>query len=223
MGSIYVPYTAQAPQSAMAILGDFALYAGAPNEELAAWFPQGVRQMPTIAVAHSPAWHACLEACLKAQIEPLERFAFPSHAATFDRDRLGGFVALLPSGYKLVPIDAQRYAECLLAPWSRDFVANYPSYELYAERGLGWVALCGEEIVAGASSYASSLDAIEIQVETAQAFRRQGLARACCARLILDCLDRGIEPGWDAANKASLHLAQQLGYRSPRLYRAYVR
>lgn len=39
------------------------------------------------------------------------------------------------------------------------------------------------------------------------------MAAACGAALILECLKRGIYPGWDAANMESVRLAEKLGYR----------
>jgi len=56
-------------------------------------------------------------------------------------------------------------------------------------------------------------DGIEIQIDTREDHRRKGLAAACGAALILECLKRGIYPGWDAANMESVRLAEKLGYR----------
>lgn len=82
--------------------------------------------------------------------------------------------------------------------------------------------LCGGELVAGASSYAVYRDGIEIEIDTRPDQRGKGLATACGARLILDCLDRGLYPSWDAHDKRSAHLAQKLGYRLAGAYRAYL-
>ena len=51
--------------------------------------------------------------------------------------------------------------------------------------------------------------------------RRRGVALACCARLILTCLDRGLYPSWDAANLESVALARRLGYRPAGPYDAW--
>ena len=86
--------------------------------------------------------------------------------------------------------------------------------------GLGFVALRGEELLAGASSYSSYPGGIEIEIDTRKDQRRQGLARACGARLMLECLERGLFPSWDAANKTSAHL-ETLGYRFREEYVVY--
>jgi len=75
--------------------------------------------------------------------------------------------------------------------------------------------------VSGASSYSSYRGGIEIEIDTKEEYRRRGLARICGARLILECLDRGLYPSWDAQNPGSAALAKQLGYRMEGTYTAY--
>lgn len=222
MGSIYSVYTRAMPTSAVAILGDFAFYGGEPNSELARWRPSASTQAPTIVVAGSSGWEQCLADSWGPALTSCTRYAFPSESSTFDHGHLAALAARMPNGCQLHPIDEILYHRCLEAPWSRDFVANYPSFDLFAEGGTGWLALHNGEPVAGASSYASSPNGIEIQVETAATWRRKGLARACSAQLILHCLDCGLYPHWDAANEASAHLARQLGYGDAQAYRAYT-
>ncbi len=91
----------------------------------------------------------------------------------------------------------------------------------FLERGLGIVALKDGQLAAGASSYSRYREGIEIEVDTRQDQRRLGLATACCARLILECLNRGLYPSWDAQNRISLHLAEMLGYEFSHEYPAY--
>lgn len=40
----------------------------------------------------------------------------------------------------------------------------------------------------------------------------RGQVTACGAALILQCLQRGLYPSWDAANMESVALAEKLGY-----------
>ena len=74
---------------------------------------------------------------------------------------------------------------------------------------------------AGASSYTWYPGGIEIEIVTRQDVQRCGLGSACASQLILNCLDRGLYPSWDAANKTSLHLAESLGYAFSHEYAAY--
>ena len=47
------------------------------------------------------------------------------------------------------------------------------------------------------------------------------MAYICGAKLILECLDRGWYPSWDAQNLWSVALAQKLGYRFDHEYVVY--
>ena len=69
--------------------------------------------------------------------------------------------------------------------------------------------------------FTSYKSGIEIQVDTKEEYRRKGLAEVCCAKLILECLERGLYPSWDAQNKGFLALAEKLGYHYSHSYTAY--
>ncbi|MCI7035567.1 MAG: GNAT family N-acetyltransferase, partial [Spirochaetia bacterium] len=77
------------------------------------------------------------------------------------------------------------------------------------------------KIVAGASSYTRYKTGIEIEVDTLEAHRKKHLATVCCSALILNCLEEGLYPSWDAYNMNSVHLAQKLGYEFSHEYAAY--
>ena len=99
--------------------------------------------------------------------------------------------------------------------------SQFSSYEQYRKYGLGIAALCGRELVAGASSYTVYDGGIEIQIDTQLKHRRKGLAAACGAKLILECLERGLYPSWDAHDRRSAALAEKLGYHVSHSYIAY--
>ena len=100
-------------------------------------------------------------------------------------------------------------------------VSLYANYNIYQRLGLGVVVLKDGEPVSGASSYSRYQSGIEIQIDTKEAYRGQGLATACGASLILACLDRGLYPSWDAQNLWSVGLAKKLGYAFDHEYTAY--
>ena len=77
------------------------------------------------------------------------------------------------------------------------------------------------EVVCGASSYSIYDNGIEIEVATDHNYRRKGLATIVSAALILDCLEKGIYPNWDAANTTSAKLAEKLGYVFDKAYDTY--
>ena len=86
---------------------------------------------------------------------------------------------------------------------------------------MGVVILKDGEPVSGASSYSSYNDGIEIEIDTKEEYRRQGLAYICAAALIVECLKRGKYPSWDAQNLWSVALAEKLGYHFDKEYTAY--
>ena len=88
-------------------------------------------------------------------------------------------------------------------------------------RGVGVAALYEGVPVAGAGSYCVYRGGIEVEIDTRPDHRRRGLATACGARLILECLDRGLYPSWDAIDLRSAALAEKLGYRRGDPYPVY--
>lgn len=139
----------------------------------------------------------------------------------FDRNRLHDIVTGLSSEYTISLMDEELYHYCRKEDWCRDFGSQFPDWETYRERGLGVIILKDGVPVAGASSYSAYDGGIEIEIDTKEEYRRRGLASICGARLILECLDRGIYPSWDAQNLWSVSLAEKLGYHFDHEYTAY--
>ena len=100
-------------------------------------------------------------------------------------------------------------------------LADFDSAQDFATRGLGFVALVDAQPVGIAYSSLVCSQGIEISIFVDEAHRRQGIATALSARLLLACLQRGRHPNWDAANPESVKLATKLGYRSVGTYEAY--
>ncbi len=135
--------------------------------------------------------------------------------------QLAAFVRQAEREYEITQIDEALYYECKRYRWSEDFVQGYETYEEFQRKGLGFVALRQGIPLSGAASNSRSRGGIEIEVDTKEGYRRKGLATACAAKLILACLDRGLYPSWDAQNKASVALAEKLGYHFSHAYTAY--
>lgn len=205
-------------RSAQVRVGDFCFLAGEPDAAVTAWRPAMPRPY-TILIPQTKSWDALIEKAYP-QARRSVRYAFRKDNA-FDAATLHGFAAMLPEGYILERMDEALYCQAAQAGWSRDLVSQYPTWERYAAHGAGYAALQGGVLVCGASSYADWPGGIEIEIDTHPAHRRRGLARACAAALILECLSRGLYPSWDAANPVSAHLAQTLGYIPAGRYAVY--
>ncbi len=221
-GTIGVAYAERldAPESAQVSVGDFCAFAGKANDALARNKPENLRSNYAILVPQHQEWARTIERAWGAAVTPHTRYATKKDDS-FDRAKLREFAASLPPRYELRPIGRELYEAILALEWARDLCVNYASYEQYEAIGMGVAVLKDGVVVAGASSYTSYPGGIEIEIDTREDERRKGLATACGALLILNCLERGAYPSWDAHNLESLALAQKLGYSFDREYPAY--
>lgn len=215
MGNIYTD-NAEYPTSAMAVLGDFCFLAGEPKEELISFLPKNF----IIMVPQNHRWADMIEKCCGKHAKKVTRYAMKKEPDIFQEEKLQQAM-ILPSQYSLKIIDEELFYLCREQEWSRDFVSQYVNYEMYQRLGIGIVALKENEIVAGASSYSSYQNGIEIEIDTKIEYRRKGLAYACGAGLILECRKRNLYPNWDAQNLVSVALAEKLGYHFDYEYCAY--
>lgn len=218
MGDIHIN---KQKDAAMAILGDFAFYAGKPDEELIRFKPENCRQDFSIMVPQNDAWAQLIETCYAEDARKVTRYAIKKEPDVFDTEKLERAVFKLPDGYELKRLEEAEYQLCKANGWANNLVSQYRDYETYKKLGLGVVVLKDGELVAGASSYSRYDKGIEIEIDTREDHRRKGLAYACGAKLILECLDKGLYPSWDAQNTWSVALAEKLGYHFSHEYVAY--
>ncbi len=220
MGEIYAD-RAEEPVSAMALLGDFCFFAGEADSNLVRYKPDGLKQDFVIMIPRNEEWAAAIEDAYGSLAVKTVRYAIKKEPDVFDRKYLERIAASVPEGYLLQRIDDALYEKCAAQGWTEDFVSQFRSYHEYAGMGLGFVMTKDGEIVSGASSYSAYREGIEVEIDTKEEYRRRGFALICGARLILECLDRGLYPGWDAQNKWSVALAEKLGYHFSHEYTAY--
>lgn len=220
MGHIYADDVKE-PSSAMAVLGDFAFFAGKPSEELLAFKPERCGQDFIIAVGKDHQWGQFIEAYYGAKAKKVVRYAMKKEKDIFDKKRLQHIVSQLPPEYTINRIDEADYLACKSEAWCRDFVSQFADWQSYERYGLGVVVKKDGVLVSGASSYSAYLEGIEVEIDTKEEYRRRGLAFICGAGLILECLKWGRYPSWDAQNLWSVALAEKLGYHFDYEYDAY--
>ena len=204
------------PVSTLCSVGDFCFLAGLPSRTLAAQADRA------ILVPRTADWEPVIRSVWGTRATPFLRYAIRKEPDVFDRGWLTDCAAALPAGVGLSPIRADHVPLLMSQPWSRDLCGNFQDGADFARRGLGVLALRDGIPVAGASSYTVYDGGIEIEIDTRPDVRRLGLALACGARLILDCLDRGLYPSWDAHDLRSVALAEKLGYHLDRPYQAFL-
>lgn len=209
------------PKSAAIYLADFCFLAGEPNSELVEFKPSELTSEYVVMVPPTEEWEQIIEEVYQEKAHRSMRYATRKDKTVFDIDKLTKIVERLPVGCELRPIDHKLYQEILSLPWAHDLCGNFSSYDEFAENALGVVILSDGELVSGASSYSYYRGGIEVQIDTREDYRRRGLASICGAKLILECLGRGLYPSWDAYTKVSLALAEKLGYVFDREYTSY--
>lgn len=203
------------PVSAQIVVGDFCFFAGKPNAKLIK------KAGAPILIPRTPKWCQMIEDTLGNKVEKAARYAIKKEPGIFNREKLSSFIEALPEQYTLSRIEESHYDTLIAEPWSRDFCSLFQNWEDYKNRGLGVIALLDGTPVSGASSYSIYTGGIEIEIDTKKEHRRQGLAAACGAKLILECLDRGLYPSWDAHDLRSVALAEKLGYHMDKPYTVY--
>lgn len=208
------------PACAQLLLGDFCFFGGdaraAGAAELAGHIPRWLLAVPPTQLGRPSSSRETRGGSSASSDTPLRRSHRPSIRAYLAR------LAAVPAGYQELPIGRELYEQLKAKEWSRDLVSQFPTWEDYRAHAVGTAALCADEPVCGASTYAYYEGGIEIEIDTAPEHRQRGLATACAARLILTCLDRGLYPSWDAANPTSAALAEKLGYRPAGAYVTYA-
>ena len=160
--------------------------------------------------------------CLTGAWESLIRNQFP-HARVYMR------TLMKPAWWFSFPTQRTLPGNCRLAAMDEEafnahpfgYGANYPFYGAFQAEGSGAVIRRNGEIIASASSFLSLDGEVELDVFTAEAYRGMGLATACAAAMLRDCMARGITVHWDAQNAASRRLAEKLGFVTDWEYPVY--
>ncbi len=220
MGKVYAD-DMHNPTCAMIFLNVFVYFAGEPNEELLRYKPEALAGDFAVFVPQNREWEICIERVFEERATKFSRYAIKKEPDVFDVQKLTAFTQEIPQSVTLQLIDNDLYTQCLQNEWSKDFVCNYKNADDFLCNGLGVVAVENGQIIAGASSFSNYREGIEIEIVTHEDHRRRGLATAVGAKLILECLNRGLYPNWDAATKISVALAEKLGYHFSHEYTAY--
>ena len=225
MGCLYVDCP-EALQSAAAVLGDFVFLAGTPSEELVRFTAELEYPLDMcILMPQNGEWEAAIEAALGENAKKVTRYAThkdPAHLNHLENlTRLQQMAESVYPHFKIVPFDEEIFEIAREEYWSRSQAVQFQDYEEFRQHGVGFAAMLGDIMAAGASTYSYYDGGIEVQIDTDTGFREMGLAQCCGARLILECLDRGLYPSWDAHNMQSLALAMKFGYEPAGEYTAY--
>ena len=186
----------------------FVYLDGEPEAESTARVGSGFRNRPLVCLTNE--WEEQIKAQYpdaaiyrRTAMKPSCRFAMPS---TIE----------ISEGYRLTGMDESAFEQ---HPFSHG--ENYSCWSAFQAEGSGAVVYYGGEIVAAASSFLSMNGEVELDVSTKEAHRGKKLATACVARMLQDCMQRGITVHWDAQNDISRHLAEKFGFEIETEYPVY--
>ncbi|ELP86416.1 hypothetical protein EIN_031170 [Entamoeba invadens IP1] len=219
------------PKTAIAVISCLSFLAGVPNLEILEKHKNDETRKEVILIPQNEEWAKLVEKCYSKNVIRYQRFA--THKDTqFDKDKLRKIVSSLSPSFCLRRIDETIFQQCLFEKWSEDLVGNFSDYSEFKSHGVGYVILKTshstnlelaerEVIISGCSTFTYYNKGIEIEVDTNINYRQQGLATVCSARTILECLDLGMYPSWDADNVVSLKVAEKLGYHFSHPYTAF--
>ena len=177
----------------------FVYLDGVPDPESAAVLEKEYRGRPWVCMTE--AWRKFIldtypevQIYTRFRMKPEKRFRIPGSLTP-------------PEGYSLALMDEKVFTE---HPFSHG--ENYPSYACFRETGSGAVVTREGKVVSSASSFLSLEDEVEMDVSTDPQHRGKGLAALCIARMLQDCMQRGLTVHWDAQNDISRHLAEKYGF-----------
>ena len=123
-----------------------------------------------------------------------------------------GWQAGIPDGMRVAALSAELVtAHAELRETAGLF---YGSVGGFIQNGLGVAVLDGDEVACVCRTVFSAAGEAEIDILTAEPYRRRGLAFAAASACMEACLVHGIRPVWGCwpENTPSIHLARRLGF-----------
>lgn len=179
----------------------------------------------SVSLAVDPqAWEARLPELIPThEVEKNERYHYLCQAVTFDWRRH------LPAGCTVRRVDRALLDgggivfPDVLRDWV-DFEQTWWTEENFLSKGVGFAALCEDEVVAWCVADCVAGDRVDVGVITHPARRRQGWATIAVAATVEHCLAQGFSAvGWhcNADNVASWRTAERVGFERNRAYAYY--
>lgn len=180
-----------------------------------------LRQLPAYSLLMPPhdGWAGLAKTIFGEQLHAMPRYSFS--AASLSAPQVSAILAESPYREHVVPLD--RAIVQSLSELADSFfdASDFESLDDFLDRGLGFALLDGSTVMGAAYSSLVCSAGIEVSLYVEEPYRRKGVATALAGRLILECLDQGLRPNWDAANPESCKLAARLGFTYLGSYDAY--
>jgi GNAT superfamily N-acetyltransferase len=191
-------------------IGCYEIFGGDATEPEARALVAGAARPRELVYGNDAAWRQLILDVHGGQV--FDRPMLDYDPAGIDGASLVELEAGLPADFALRALDEPltRQLDAELEPHA---LQAFPSAEDFLEHGVGFAAVHDGRLCCAATSYTRSSRAVEVAIATRPGFRGRGLAAATAARLLRECLERGLTPRWSASNPVSQRLAVRLGYR----------
>lgn len=211
------------PTTAILIVADFCILVGDIDTNEESWIIEilSTNCKGKLIISENLNWHEFIEKNFKEIFKKYKRYSIKREPDVFDKNKLNEYILSLRPKFTPIRIDEKIYYKALEQYWTADFCSNFSSLDNYLKYGVGYVVMKDGEIISGAASYSYCEGAIDITIETKPEYKRQGLALACASKVILECIEKGLYPQWDASNLPSVALAEKLGYNMDKEYWVY--
>lgn len=203
------------PVAAQIEHGTFTVFAGSPDKTTAAPFIAALKG--PCGIQPSPAqWLEWIKVTWNNRIQVFKRYTFSHHH--LEKNKLQALIARHPLKNNIQKIDLAIATRLRNDDWGRYHFLNYHSAAHFIEQSTGYCIMEGDVIAAACTAALVCSKGIEMNIITHPEFRKKGLATIVAASMITDCLEKGLEPHWDAANDISKTLALKLGYKEAGSY-----
>jgi len=197
--------------------GPFLYFSGDPAHPAAGELLQAVRPW-MILMPSGPGWLAAAQEMYAERLFGFDRYSFS--ATDLSAVHLENLLAASEWQGRIQQMDEQFAARI----WGTEHFVDLSDYDSpadFAARGVGFYTAEQDYVIGAAFASLVCSRGIEVSIFVRKEQRQRGLATALGARLALWCLERQMEPHWDAANPESCKLALKLGYRPAGDYLAY--
>jgi hypothetical protein len=143
-----------------------------------------------------------------------ELLCIPRRNFKFSETILLDWRSSLPASATVRAVDYQIAAQIDAVPW-KPITHYWGSYQNFLDKSFGYGLFIGDTLASLCYAGAISHQYVNFNVDTAEPYRRQGLATLVSAAAIEECLKRKLIPTWDTdgSNLASTALAIKLGFQ----------
>lgn len=162
-----------------------------------------------------PAWAAAAQEMFGDRLVTFPRTSFD--AGSLAEAHLSAILDASPHRDRVRRADAALLAR----PDNYIEIEDFDSADDFLARGIGYTMLEDDKLAGAAYSSLVCSRGIEVSLFIDEPYRRRGIATAISAALLLECVQRGLRPNWDAANRESCALAEKLGYTPAGTYESY--